>query len=331
MRRTISWTWSFSARPDPVTAALTSLGVCMPSGRPARAAATMASPATCAVPMTERTLCWANTRSTATASTSWVTIHSSMPAEMVSRRCWTGMSGGVRRTPTATAGSSRRGPESTTPSPQRVRPGSTPRTRMRPVSQAPPTCRGSDTAGDRRAPSVGVELGEDLVGRVEVGEDVLHVVAVLQGVDELDDLARPLDVHLDLHRGHELRLGGVVLQAGVLQRGAHGDDVARVAEHLEALAEVGDLLRTCVEDGTEDVVLREAVGLGDEDGPAPVEQVGHRARVGEGAAVTGEGHADVGGRAVAVVGEALDEHGHPAGRVALVHDGLVVGTARLGP
>ncbi len=61
-------TCALSARPDPVTAALTSLGVCSATGMPARVAATSASPATCAVPITVRTLCWLNTRSTATTS-----------------------------------------------------------------------------------------------------------------------------------------------------------------------------------------------------------------------------------------------------------------------
>src|SRR5690606_14647034 len=60
-----------------------------------------------------------------------------------------------------------------------------------------------------------------------------------------------------------------------------------------------------------------------------VEHVGHRARVGEGAAVAGERDADLGRGPVAVVGEALDQHGHPAGGVALVGDGLPVGAARL--
>ena len=37
-----------------------------------------------------------------------------------------------------------------------------------------------------------VERGHDLIGDVEVGEDLLDVVAVLQGFDQLEDLARAL-------------------------------------------------------------------------------------------------------------------------------------------
>ena len=61
-------TCALSARPLPVTAALTSLGVCSATGMPRRAAAAITTPDTCAVPITVRTLCCAKTRSTATAS-----------------------------------------------------------------------------------------------------------------------------------------------------------------------------------------------------------------------------------------------------------------------
>ena len=68
-RVTMLATWALSARPLPVTAAFTSLGVCSATGRPApRGARRWRSPPACAVPITVRTLCWLNTRSTATAS-----------------------------------------------------------------------------------------------------------------------------------------------------------------------------------------------------------------------------------------------------------------------
>ena len=68
IRVTMAPTWALSARPLPVTAALTSLGVCSATGSPARAAATIATALAWAVPITVRTLCWAKTRSTATTS-----------------------------------------------------------------------------------------------------------------------------------------------------------------------------------------------------------------------------------------------------------------------
>src|SRR5690606_17546294 len=103
-----------------------------------------------------------------------------------------------------------------------------------------------------------VEGGEDLVGGVEVGVDVLDVVAVLEGVDEAHDLAGTLEVDLDLHRGQELRLGGVVVDARLLEGGADGDEVAGLADDLEALAEVVDLLGAGVEDGVEHGLLVDA-------------------------------------------------------------------------
>ena len=65
---TMCVTCALSARPFPVTAALTSLGVCSATGIPRRAAHTIATAPACAVPITVRTLCWLKTRSTATAS-----------------------------------------------------------------------------------------------------------------------------------------------------------------------------------------------------------------------------------------------------------------------
>ena len=67
-RVTMAATCALSARPLPETAALTSLGVCSMTGMPNRAAHTIATAPAWAVPMTVRTLCWLNTRSTATAS-----------------------------------------------------------------------------------------------------------------------------------------------------------------------------------------------------------------------------------------------------------------------
>ncbi len=136
-------TWALSARPLPVTAALTSLGVWSATGSPRRAAQSMATALAWAVPMTVRTLCWLNTRSTATASGRWASSHSSIPRSTASRRAGISASGVVRSTPTATIRSGRPGAPSTTPTPQRVRPGSTPSTRTAPpsIGSSPFACR----------------------------------------------------------------------------------------------------------------------------------------------------------------------------------------------
>ena len=70
-------TCALSARPDPVTAALTSLGVWKVTGSPRRAAASATTPPACAVPIAVRTLYWLNTRSTATTSGRCRSSHSS--------------------------------------------------------------------------------------------------------------------------------------------------------------------------------------------------------------------------------------------------------------
>ncbi len=101
-RVTIAPTCSLPARPLPVTAAFTSLGVCSPTGSPRSAAASMATALACAVPMTVRTLCWLNTRSTATASGWSRSIAWARPAAMASSRSATSSVGGVRITRTST-------------------------------------------------------------------------------------------------------------------------------------------------------------------------------------------------------------------------------------
>ena len=129
-RVTIVVTCSLSARPLPVTAALTSLGVCSATGSPRRAAQTIATAPAWAVPITVRTLCWLNTRSTATVSGRYSVSQRSISSSIASRRAAMCASASVRTTPTATSVGGRPGTPSTTPSPHLVRPGSMPNTRV---------------------------------------------------------------------------------------------------------------------------------------------------------------------------------------------------------
>ena len=130
-RVTIAPTCALSARPLPVTAALTSLGVCSATGIPRRAATSSAMPLACAVPITVLTLCWLKTRSTATAS-GCTSPRSTAPDRSRSGRAAarSAASAPVRTTPTSTSESGLPMLPSTTPTPQRVRPGSMPSTRM---------------------------------------------------------------------------------------------------------------------------------------------------------------------------------------------------------
>src|SRR5690625_4604885 len=78
IRVTIAVTWFLSAVPEPVTAAFTSEGVNKAVGISRRAAAAMATPDAWAVPITVGVLCWANIRSTAKWSGSYLSNHSSI-------------------------------------------------------------------------------------------------------------------------------------------------------------------------------------------------------------------------------------------------------------
>src|SRR6202000_1491737 len=167
-------------------------------------------------------------------------------------------------------------------------------------------------SGIRKYPSG--ELLHNVVAHVVVREDVLDVIGVFQRVDHLEYLAGLVLVEVDLAARQERGVGGLVVDPGLLQRGAHRDQVGRLGDDLEGLAEVGDLLGAGVEDRHEDVVLGQVLRLLDDDDALAVEPVRHRARV---------------RGAVAVVGQALHEHRHAAGAVALVGDVLVLRAAGL--
>lgn len=149
-------TWALSARPEPVTAALTSLGVCRVTGMPRRVAQSIATALACAVPITVRTLCWAKTRSTATRSGRCSSSQLSTPCSTSSSRGPISASAGVRTTPTPTIFSGRPGAPSTTPIPHLVRPGSTPSTRTScPASPDSPLASGRpDPMPTRLAPAL---------------------------------------------------------------------------------------------------------------------------------------------------------------------------------
>src|SRR6266498_2146737 len=64
----------------------------------------------------------------------------------------------------------------------------------------------SVTGGHAEARSC-VDLGHHVVGDVEVGVHVLHVIAVFEGVDQAEDLACAVGVEWDADRREEARLG----------------------------------------------------------------------------------------------------------------------------
>src|SRR5665647_2309829 len=88
-----------------------------------------------------------------------------------------------------------------------------------------------------------------------------------------------------------------------------------------------DLLEVVMDAGAEEIndleqVVLALVALGHDDDALAGEDVGHAAGVSELAAVASEGRAHLGGRTVAVVGQALDQDRDTVGRIALIGDGL---------
>ena len=168
-----------------------------------------------------------------------------------------------------------------------------------------------------------LELSEDLVREIHVGVDVLHVIRLLEGVDEAEDLLRVVGLQRHVDGSTEIVIRVVDLNASLGERVLDGRDIARGADNLKALAQVVDLFGTSVEHGHEDVILGQ-LALGHEDQAGAGEHVGHGTGLTQVAAVLGHRGAHVRGRTVAVIGKALDEHGHAVRAVALVHDGLPV-------
>ena len=130
MRITICPTCALSARPLPVMDALTSVGVCWATCRPARVPTSSTTPEACAVPMIELTSRRANTRSTAIASGRYSARYCTRLRSRLARRCPVSISAGVRTTSASSSAGVRPGSPSMMPTPQRVRPGSIPSTRI---------------------------------------------------------------------------------------------------------------------------------------------------------------------------------------------------------
>src|SRR4051794_28843943 len=174
------------------------------------------------------------------------------------------------------------------------------------------------------------ELLHDVVGRRVVGVHVLHVVGVLERLDQPEHPLGLILVQVDLDAGQEGHVRGVVVDARLLQGRARRQKIRRLGHHLEGLAQVVDLLGARVEHRGQHVILGDALLL-HHDHALAVEQVGHRAGVRQRAAVAAERGAHVRGGPVPVVGQALHQHRDTTGAVALVGDVLVLGAAGLGP
>ena len=306
MRVTIAPTWALSARPLPDTAALTSLGVCRATGSPRRAATTSAMPLAWAVPMMVLESERAKTRSTATASGRYSSSQASRPFSMVTSRSATGRCALVRSTLTSTMRQR---------SPERSLDHADPAAGQAGVDAEhahggpfrPNICSHAHATWAVRPPGprhagAGCPPTHAVVRRrrrcqasaasssasTSAGMSTLVKTSCTSSRSSRAStrcitLPAAVGVDRDLEAGDELHVGGVVVDAGVLERGADGDHVGGLALHLEGLVEVVDLLGAGVEGRLEDVVLGDLtalLGLGHDDDALAVEQARDRAGVG---------------------------------------------------
>src|SRR5216683_2416034 len=151
-------------------------------------------------------------------------------------------------------------------------------------------------------PTRSAELLHDVIGHGVVRVHVLDVVGILKRLDQPEHPSGLILIQLDLDRGQERGLRGLVFDPRLQQGGAHRHQVARLADHLERLTEVVVLLGARVQHRPEHVVLGHPGRLGHDHDTLAVEHVRHRSGVRHGAAVAGQGGPHVGGRPVPVVG-----------------------------
>jgi len=173
----------------------------------------------------------------------------------------------------------------------------------------------------------------DRVFLAEGGPDALHVVVVLDGVQELADLGALLVVEFRILLRDVAHLGGDHGPAVALQPGGDGVDGGEVAKETGAGRALGrDVVVLGVGEGGEIVrpgLDRGGLEVGPGDGRVRLDDadVVEKKLVRAGGAEDAllEEHAHLGGEALHVVGVALDDDRHLVRRVALEGDGGEVG------
>src|SRR5829696_625534 len=168
---------------------------------------------------------------------------------------------------------------------------------------------------------------------LEVRVDRVHVVLVVERLDQPQHLAGRVLVELDARRRAHRQLGVLDVDALALQRLAHPLQVARRGDDLPDVLVLGDVFRAGVDRGHQ-VVLGVALRV-DQHDALLLELPGDGARLAQRPAGLGEDVADLRARAIAVVGQRLDQERHAARAVALVDDrlegvGVGVGAGALG-
>src|SRR5580692_10059843 len=330
--------WLLSAWPAPTTVFFTWLGAYSATDIPTIAGASIATPRawpsfSVATPSLLTKVC-----STAASTGRKPPSTAASPSWIASRRLASGRpsAGSTEPQPTKV---SRLPSISITPQPVRRRPGSMPR--MRTGWRIGATVMGyfilhagvsrlaraisyqRHTSQRVRDTSLPTHLGDQCVGSLEIGVDILDVVMLVQQVDQLQQLLAGLVVHRHgiLRLPRQRRLAG--LAEFCLQRlGDLPEGLLRGIDLVTVLAG-GHVVGA----GLDRRIQHRIVG-GDPgvifDDPGAIEHEGHRTGFTEIAAGLGEVGADVGRRAVAVVGRCLDDYGETARTVALVANLVVI-------
>src|SRR5215218_1716005 len=271
------------------------------------AAASIAAPLACPTAIAERTFLPKKTSSIAIAFGSCQAISSFRERWIRSSRRSRGWSGVVSTTPPSRATmwfpSTR-----TTPKPRFAAPGSMPIT----------TCTGSDSRNSVGCLPLGGELLENVGGNVEVGVDLVDVVLVVERVEQLQNPLGVVPIQLDGAFRLRDQTGGLDLDPFAFERFPDAGQGGRLADHPQLVLVLAHILGAGV-DRPDQIVLAVAAAV-DDDRPHFLEDPGDGARLSEAAAVLGEGVANLGAGAVAIVGQRLDQHRDPGGPVALVDD-----------
>src|SRR5690606_3257317 len=228
----IAWTCCFSAPPVPTTAFLTSRAACSATGSEDRPQAASTAPRACASLSVDCGFLLRNTSSTAARSGEWAAITAAIASCRLWRRSLIGALGSVATSPCATRLS--RAPSlRTIPQPVQDREGSRPRISMRALPLL-----GRDRGGGRWSPgpaprppplkgrgSWSPELLHHLVGDLVIAPHGLHVVVVLERVDQLEQRLRVAFGDFDGEVGLPRELDALGLAEARLER--PGDFVQR--------------------------------------------------------------------------------------------------------
>ncbi len=187
-----------------------------------------------------------------------------------------------------------------------------------------------ETPAERQAKAQLTHLcaGQDLVGYLNVRIHVPYFVQVLERAQQLHHLLGTLPGELKRGGGPLRHFRSRRRKAVVGEHGAHGVELERVRQHLDAVIGARHhVLGTRLERHAHQRLFVRAGRVGHE--PHGIEQVAHRTMRPEVAAVLGEGAPHLVGHTAEILRQAIHHDRCPAGAVALVaHPLAALGRAR---